>query len=35
MKRVKWGMDAGSVHEKGEMGGVDAGTARKTREMGG
>ena len=35
MKRVKWGMDAGSVREKGEMGGVDAGTARKTREMGG
>ena len=35
MKRVKWGMDAGSVREKGEMGGGGCGNRSQNKGNGG
>ena len=35
MKRVRWGVDAGSVRETGDVGGVDMGSVRETGDVGG
>ena len=35
MKQVMWGVDAGSVHETGDVGGVDMGSVREMGDVGG